>query len=240
MIASDVQRALQAHASEYDAMFLQRFFKTGKGEYGEGEVFIGVRVPKTRAVCKEFKELLLSEIQELLDSPVHEHRLAGLIILTLQFPKANDAGQKNIYKLYLKNVYKGRINNWDLVDLSADRIMGAYLIGKPKDILYELARSDKLWEKRVAMLSTFWFIKKDQPATALDIAEILLHDPHDLIQKAVGWMLREIGKRCDEALLTNFLDQHAHNMPRTALRYSLERLNPDLKKHYMQMKGSQM
>jgi len=128
------------------------------------------------------------------------------------------------------------VNNWDLVDTSAVKIVGAYLLDKPRDILYKFAKSDSLWEKRVAMIATFWFIKRGEPATALEIAEILLHDTHDLIQKAVGWMLREIGKRCDEQILTNFLDQHAHDMPRTALRYSVERLSPDLKKHYMQQK----
>lgn len=236
MTAADVQQALQKHASEYDATFLQGFFKTGKGQYGEGDVFIGVRVPQTRQVCKEFQRLPLSEVQKLLNSEIHEYRLAALVILTLQFPKADEVQQKAIYELYLLNVANGRVNNWDLVDTSADKIVGSYLLDKPRDILYKLARSTNLWERRVAMLSTFWFIKKGEPATALEIAEILLHDTHDLIQKAVGWMLREIGKRCDEALLTDFLDRHAHDMPRTALRYSLERLRPELKKHYMQAK----
>ncbi len=238
MNASEVQQALQKHASDHDALFLQRFFKTGAGQYGEGDVFIGVRVPKTREVCKEFKELPLAEIQKLLDSEIHEHRLSALIILTMQFPKADVGKQKTIYDFYLKNVHMGRVNNWDLVDTSADKILGAYLLDRPRDILIELTRSEDLWEKRVAMISTFLFIKKGEPATAFEIAEILLHDTHDLIQKAVGWMLREIGKRCDEQLLTEFLDQHAHNMPRTALRYSIERLSPDLKRHYMQLKDA--
>lgn len=236
MTAADIQRALQKHASEYDATFLQGFFKTGEGQYGEGDIFIGVRVPQTRSVCRAFKDLPLAEVQKLLDSSIHEHRLAGLIILTQQFPKADASKQKIIYDLYLKNVRVGRVNNWDLVDTSADKIVGAYLMGKPKNILYELAKSTNLWEKRVAMISTFWFIKKGDPAIALEVTEILLHDAHDLIQKAVGWMLREIGKRCDEQILTDFLDKHAHEMPRTALRYSIERLNPELKKRYMNLK----
>ena len=236
MTAADVQHDLQKHASEYDATFLQGFFKTGAGQYGAGDVFIGVRVPQTRAVCKVYKDLPLAQVQELLNSDIHEHRLAALIILTLQFPKADAATQQKIYELYLKNVRDGRVNNWDLVDTSADKIVGAYLLDKPRDILYKFAKSDSLWERRVAMIASFWFIKRGEPATALEIAEILLHDTHDLIQKAVGWMLREIGKRCDEQILTNFLDQHAHDMPRTALRYSIERLSPDLKKHYMQQK----
>lgn len=238
MTAADVQQALLDHANPTDASFLQGFFKTGEGQYGAGDVFIGVRVPKTREVCKEFKSLSLNEIQKLLDSEVHEHRLAGLIILANQFPKATADMQKEIYNFYLSNVRKGNVNNWDLVDTSADKILGAYLIDRPRDILFELAKSDKLWEKRVAMISTFWFIKKAQPATTLDIAEVLVHDSHDLIQKAVGWMLREVGKRCEESLLTEFLDQHAHDMPRTALRYSIERLNPTLKKHYMHLKST--
>lgn len=238
MSATDVQRALQGYANDYHAVVLQGFFKTSEGQYGEGDVFIGVRVPQTRAVCKEYKDLPLSEIQKLLDSVVHEHRLAALIILALQFSNADPVERRAIYDLYLKNLYKGRINNWDLVDTSADKIVGAYLTDKPRDILYQLAKSDDLWEKRVAMISTFWFIKKGEPATALEIAEILLHDTHDLIQKAVGWMLREIGKRCDEQILTNFLDEHAHDMPRTALRYSIERLGPELKRHYMQLKNT--
>lgn len=235
MIAEDVKQELSKYASTYEAEFLQKFFKTGPGQYGEGDIFIGIRVPKTRLVCKQFQSLGLKEVQKLLNSKIHEHRLAGLIILTHQFSKADADKQKLIYELYLRNVYLGRINNWDLVDLSADKILGKHLIDKPKDILYELARSDKLWEKRVAMISTFQFIKSGEPAVALDIAQILLHDKHDLIQKAVGWMLREIGKRCDPAILTEFLDMHAHNMPRTALRYSIERFNPDLRMHYMNL-----
>jgi len=236
MTAQDVQIALQEYASDLDAVFLQRFFKTAEGQYGFGDVFIGVRVPQTRIVCKQFQDLPLPEIQKLLDSVVHEHRLAGLIILTIQYAKVDDPNQQDIYDLYLKNVYKGRINNWDLVDLSAYKIMGVHLINRPRDILFDLAKSDKLWERRVAIVTTFAFIKRGDPSTTLDIAESLLHDSEDLIQKATGWMLREVGKRCDEELLTDFLDKHAHDMPRTALRYSIERLSPDKKRHYMRLK----
>ena len=238
MKASDVQDELQKYASDHDALFLQRFFKTGEGQYGYGDVFIGVRVPQTRKVCNEFKDLPLIEIQKLLDSEIHEHRLAGLIIMTLQYPKADQSVQQDIYDLYLKNIYKGRINNWDLVDLSADKIMGAHLYDQPRDILFRLAKSDKLWERRVSILTTFGFIKRGDPSTTIEIAEVLLHDTEDLIQKAVGWMLREVGKRCDETILTDFLDQHAHNMPRTALRYSIERLNPETRRHYMSLKDT--
>ncbi len=236
MSADDVKVALEEYANVDDAVFLQRFFKTSKGQYGEGDIFIGVRVPKTRLVCKTFKSLPVSEIQILLDSPVHEHRLAGLIIMTLQYPGASESGKKQLYDLYVANVYKGRINNWDLVDASAERIIGPYLTGKPKDILFELARSDDIWQRRVAILSTFAYIKRGEPGVTLELAEVLLHDTHDLIQKAVGWMLREVGKRVEESILTDFLDKHAAVMPRTMLRYAIERLNVDQRTYYMQLK----
>ena len=228
MTATELITALQERASAADAVFLQRFFKTGEGQYGAGDVFIGVRVPKTRLVAKQFKDLSPTEIQKLLDSKVHEHRLAALIILTLQYPMASAAQKQAIYKLYLKNVYHGRINNWDLVDISAPQIVGEHLQNRPRDILFDLAKSDDLWRRRVAILSSFAFIKTGEPDTCLKLAEILLHDNHDLIQKAVGWMLREIGKRNGRQILLNFLNRHAHEMPRTMLRYSIEHLSPEL------------
>src|ERR1039458_9086496 len=158
MTATEVKTALQQHASAADAVFLQRFFKTGEGQYGAGDVFIGVRVPKTRLVAKQFKDLSPTEIQKLLDSKVHEHRLAALIILTVQYPKARAAQKQAIYELYLKNVYQGRINNWDLVDISAPQIVGEHLQNRPRDILFDLAKSDDLWRRRVAILSSFTFI----------------------------------------------------------------------------------
>lgn len=227
---------MQQHASAADAVFLQRFFKTGEGQYGAGDVFIGVRVPKIRLVAKQYKDLPPTEIQKLLDSKVHEHRLAALIILTLQYPKASAVQKQAIYMLYLNNVYLGQINNWDLVDISAPQIVGEYLQNRPRDILFELAKSDDLWQRRVAILSSFTFIKAGQPDTCLELAEILLHDSHDLIQKAVGWMLREIGKRNGRRILLNFLDRHAHEMPRTMLRYSIEHLSPAQRAKYMQQK----
>lgn len=224
MTATDVKNALKARANADDAVFLQRFFKTGKGQYGEGDVFIGVRVPQTRAVCKQYKDLPLPEIQKLLDSPVHEHRLAAVILLANQYPNSTEQQKQAIFDLYLKNVYKGRVNNWDIVDTSAEHIVGAHLENRPQKLLYELAKSDDVWQRRVAMLSTFRFIKSGDPSTTLDLAEIFLSDRHDLIQKATGWMLREVGKKCNEKILTNFLDKHAHQMPRTMLRYAIERL----------------
>jgi 3-methyladenine DNA glycosylase AlkD len=228
---------MEQHASAADAVFLQRFFKTGEGQYGAGDVFVGVRVPKIRLVVKQFRDLPATEIQKLLNSKVHEHRLAALIILTQQYPKASTTQKQAIYELYLKNVYLGRINSWDLVDISAPQIVGEYLQNRPRDILFELAKSDTLWQRRVAILSSFAFIKAGEPEICLELAELLLHDNHDLIQKAVGWMLREIGKRNSRQILLNFLNRHAQEMPRTMLRYSIEHLSPALRVKYMQQKS---
>ena len=234
MKAKELQQALEAYATAVDAT---RFFKIGKGQYAEGDIFIGVSKPHLRMVCKQFQELSLQEVQKLLDSPIHEHRSAGLTILTMQYPKVTEQQKRSIYDFYLKNVYKGRINNWDLVDASAEYIIGEYLLNRPKKILFELAHSKNIWERRVAILSSFAFIKKRNPKPTLELAEILLHDEHDLIQKAVGWLLREVGKRCNQADLINFLDKHAHEMPRTMLRYSIEHLSNEQKAHYMHLKS---
>jgi 3-methyladenine DNA glycosylase AlkD len=236
MTAEDIQEALQKHANAEDAVFLQRFFKTDKGQYGADDVFIGVRVPMTRAVCKVFKDLPLAEIQRLLDSDIHEHRLAAVILLSNQYTKANQGMRQKIFELYLKNVQRGRVNNWDLVDASAEFIIGKHLVDQPRDLLFTLAHSDGLWQRRVAMLSTFHFLKIGNPQPTIDIAEVLLHDPHDLIQKAVGWMLREMGKRVDERLLIAFLKKYAHEMPRTMLRYAIERLAVEQKNRFMKQK----
>jgi 3-methyladenine DNA glycosylase AlkD len=233
MKASDVIEALKAKGNSADAVFLQRFFKTAEGQYGAGDVFIGVRVPQTRSVCRTFKDLSLAEIQKLLDSDIHECRLAAVLLLVGQFGRANDMGKREIYDMYLRNVHAGRINNWDIVDASAEFIVGEYLKDKPRDILFELAQSKSVWERRVAVLATFQFIKRGDADTTLQIAELLLHDTHDLIQKAVGWMLREVGKRIDVEILTGFLDKHATEMPRTMLRYAIERLSPTIKQAYM-------
>nr|WP_198429185.1 DNA alkylation repair protein [Nocardia bovistercoris] len=219
-------------ADPEDARNLGRFFKTGPGEYGEGDVFLGVRVPATRAVAKRFAELPLDEIDALLDSEVHEHRLAGLVILNARFaraakPRTRDVdAQAEIVRRYLDAVYRGRVNNWDLVDVSAEHVLGPWLLDRPRDLLFELARSDSLWERRVALLATFAFIKAGDASTTLALAEELLADRRDLIQKAVGWMLREVGKRVDRALLTGFLDTHAAALGRTALSYATEHLDP--------------
>ncbi|MBH0780953.1 DNA alkylation repair protein [Nocardia bovistercoris] len=230
--AEAVRAALAEVADPEDARNLGRFFKTGPGEYGEGDVFLGVRVPATRAVAKRFAELPLDEIDALLDSEVHEHRLAGLVILNARFaraakPRTRDVdAQAEIVRRYLDAVYRGRVNNWDLVDVSAEHVLGPWLLDRPRDLLFELARSDSLWERRVALLATFAFIKAGDASTTLALAEELLADRRDLIQKAVGWMLREVGKRVDRALLTGFLDTHAAALGRTALSYATEHLDP--------------
>lgn len=233
MTANDAKAALAKHASDADAIFLQRFFKTGKGEYGEGDVFIGVRMPAVRLVCREFQALSLNEVQKLIASPVHEHRMAGLIILDIKYKKADEKQKTTIHEMYLKNVKNNYVNNWDLVDVTCRVPVGEYLIDKPRDVLFKMAKSKNLWERRVAIISTAAFMKQGDATTTIEISEILLHDKHDLIQKAVGWMLREAGKMVDESILTDFLDKHAHEMPRTQLRYSIERLTPEQRRYYM-------
>ncbi|RDI66542.1 DNA alkylation repair protein [Nocardia pseudobrasiliensis] len=240
--AAEVQRALAAAADPADAIHLQRFFKTGPGEYGEGDIFLGVRVPATRAVAKQFAGLPLSEIDVLLDSPVHEHRLAALVILNATMakamkPRTNDpAAQQRIVDLYLSAVRRGRVNNWDLVDISAENILGPWLSTRPRELLFQLAQQDSLWERRVALLTTFAFIKSGDPATTFALCERLLDDRRDLIQKAVGWMLREVGKRVDRDLLLGFLDRHAAEMGRTALSYATEHLEPEVRQRYRDMR----
>ncbi len=217
-----------------------RFFKTEKGGYGEGDQFLGATVPNTRLVCKEFRDLPLPEVQKLLDSPIHDHRLGAVIILVNQYKTAKNNAQKrdDIFALYLKNVRKGRINNWDIVDTSAGYIIGPHEQNGDRKLLFELAHSDDLWQKRVGIMSAFYYLYNGDPTTTLELAEILVNDPHDLIQKAVGWQLRELGKRVDRQLLLRFLDKHAATMPRTALRYAIEHLAAEQRKHYLGLKRS--
>lgn len=236
MTAAAVIEALRKQAHADDAQFLQRFFKTGPGAYGEGDVFIGVRVPTVRRVCREFNDLPIADIQNLLDSPIHEARLAALLILVKRYARGDEPIRQRVFDVYIRNVRQGRVNNWDLVDASAPYITGAHLMDRSRSLLEEFARSDQIWERRVAIVSTFYFLRHGDPTTTLQLADILADDPHDLIQKAVGWMLREMGKRVDQALLIGFLEQHAATMPRTMLRYAIERLDSAQKAHFMAAK----
>ncbi|MEI6728592.1 MAG: DNA alkylation repair protein [bacterium] len=221
MLSTQIQDELQTLTRPDKAIFLPYFFKTGKGEYAEGDKFIGVVVPDQRSVArKHFKQASLDDVQKLLDSPIHEHRLTGLIILTYKFEKGDNAERKLIYDFYLKNTRA--INNWDLVDCSAHKIVGQHLIDKDRSILYKLAHSKNLWEQRIAIVSTFAFIRLKDFEDCLNLAEIFLTHEHDLIHKAVGWMLREVGKK-DEFVLVSFLNPNYKKMPRTMLRYAIEK-----------------
>jgi 3-methyladenine DNA glycosylase AlkD len=228
--ARDLQSRLRALGNPADAAFLAGFFKTGPGQYGEGDTFIGVRVPVIRRLAREFVVMPLSQIERLLHSAIHEERLAALILLVLQAAKADAALRQTIYDLYLANTKY--INNWDLVDLSAPHVVGAYLADKDRAPLYRLARSEWLWDRRISILATHYFIRHDDFTDTLTLAERLLTDRHDLMHKAVGWMLREVGKR-DEAALVGFLARHRLVMPRTALRYAIERFPEAKRKAFM-------
>lgn len=198
-----------------------RFFKCGPGEYGEGDVFIAVTVPAQRAIARQFRDLPLADVEQLLTSHVHEERLTALLILVYQFRRGDERRRRQIFTLYMKRLQF--INNWDLVDTSAAQIVGGWLADKPRGLLDRLARSTHLWSRRVAIIATFHYIQRGERRDAIRIATILVNDTHDLIHKAVGWMLREVGKRADEAALTTFLERHAATMPRTMLRYAIER-----------------
>lgn len=226
-----IQEDLQQLANPEKAKFLQGFFKTGKGQYAEGDVMLGIVVPEQRKVAKRYyKDISSEEVVKLLKSKVHEHRLTALFIFVLQFEKGDDAVKTKIYNIYLKHTRY--VNNWDLVDLSAPKIVGAYLMERDRKILYTLAKSDDLWERRIAMLATYTFIKTGDFEDALNIATILVDDSHDLIHKAVGWMLREIGK-IDQLSEEEFLKIHYKTMPRTMLRYAIEKFDDQKRKFYM-------
>ncbi len=227
---NNLKKELQEISNSEQAEILQRFFKTGEGEYGKGDIFLGVKVPIQRKIAKKYQELSLPKIQELLKSKIHEHRLIALIILIGKYKGAKDEEKENIFNFYLKNMKK--INNWDLVDLSAPPIVGDFLINRKKNILYELVESKNLWERRIAIISTSHFIRNDEFESVLKISEILLNDEHDLIHKAVGWMLREIGKR-DLEVEEEFLKKHYKNMPRTMLRYAIERFDEEKRWRYL-------
>ena len=223
------------------AKILQSFFKTGKGQYGEGDIFLGIKVPEQRKLATKYKELESKYIEILLHSKIHEHRLTALFILINHYKTMKTKGfqgaelgssttkrKKPIIDLYLRNA--NNINNWDLVDLSAPNLLGDYLLNKKRNKLYSLAKSKSLWKKRIAIVATFTFIKNNQYEDTINIAEILLKDKHDLIHKAVGWMLREVGKR-NIKTLENFLNKNIRQMPRTMLRYAIEKF-PEKKRLY--------
>ncbi len=225
-----VKKMISDNSNKKQAEILQRFFKTKKGEYGEGDIFVGIKVPVLRNIARQNLDLNFSNLQKLINSKIHEERMVCLFILVQMFKKADEKGKENIYKFYLKNTRK--INNWDLVDLSAPNIVGEYLLDKEKDILYVLAISENLWERRIAILSTYSFIKVNIFDDALSISKILLHDSHDLIHKAVGWMLREIGKR-NFLVEEVFLKEYYKKMPRTMLRYAIEKFPESKRKKYL-------
>lgn len=231
MTAKDVEKALMQIADTNKGEFLARFFKTGKGQYAEGDVFLGITVPAQRTIAREFKALPLNEIGVLISSAYHELRLTALLILVAQYEKCSDEKLKiTLVDFYLKN--RKFINNWDLVDSSARQILGDWLLDKDRSILYKYADSNDLWERRISIIATHRFIMEKDFADTLRICEILMNDRHDLIHKATGWMLREIGKR-DPMPLRGFLDKHSKKMPRTMLRYAIEHLTPELRKKYM-------
>lgn len=221
---------LKALGSKEKREMLPRFFKTGKGEYGEGDKFLGVTVPLTRSVAKKHKDMPLQDVAQLITSEWHEVRLCALCILTLKFKKANEAQRKEIFNFYLSHTEY--INNWDLVDLSTYNIVGTYLLDKPREILYRLAESSSLWENRIAIVSTYAFIRQGDLEDTYNLAVKMMQHPHDLMHKAIGWMLREAGKR-DEQRLQRFVMQHRKQMPRTMLRYAIEKFPEAIRKEMM-------
>jgi len=227
---SDLKTELWVAAEPSQAMVLQRFFKTGKGDYGEGDVFLGVKIPPIRALVKKYNGLTIDDAVKLLQSKIHEERMTALLLLVQKFKKANEVERRKIYTLYIANTKK--INNWDLVDLSAPNIVGEYLFGKSYDELIARAKSELLWNKRIAVIATFAFIKKGVFEPTFKIAELLINDKHDLIHKVIGWMLREIGKRDIEAE-EEFLQIHYKQMPRTMLRYAIEKFPEEKRQNYL-------
>jgi 3-methyladenine DNA glycosylase AlkD len=225
-----LKNELRNAADPEKAEILQRFFKTGKGEYGEGDRFLGISVPRQRRIARQYSEISMKDLQKLLASKIHEERLVALLILIIKYKKAPKDRQEMIFHFYLKNTI--HINNWDLVDVSAEHIVGDYLSGKDKSVLYRLAQSENLWERRIAIMSTFNFVKNHRFNDTLALAERLLSDRHDLIHKAAGWMLREIGKR-DIRAEEQFLKKHYKYMPRTMLRYSIERFSERKRQFYL-------
>jgi 3-methyladenine DNA glycosylase AlkD len=233
MTIQKIKKRLKQLANKEKAEILQRFFKTGPGEYGEGDVFIGVKVPDVRKVAKDFRDTTIGDIIVLLESAIHEERLLALFMLVQKYRSGNNRTKEDIYKLYLNKTRF--INNWDLVDGSAQHIVGEHLMDKDKIPLHELASSVNLWERRIAVMATFYFIKHGKYEETLKVAKTLLNDSEDLIHKAVGWMLREVGKR-DMIVEETFLKQHYKKMPRTMLRYAIEKFPESKRQQYLKGK----
>lgn len=231
LTAAQIEKTLKKLGSAEKSRNSEWFFKTGKGQYGYGDVFVGVTVPEQRKVAKEFKGISLAEVGKLLANKIHECRLTALLILIEQYTKGDEKIQVKIAKFYL--AHTKHINNWDLVDLSSPRVLGDYLLKRDRKILYKLAKSKNMWERRIAILATFTFIYNGDSTDALKLAEMLLSDEHDLMHKAVGWMLREVGKRCSRTELVTFLNAHISHMPRTTLRYAIEHFPPAERKKFL-------
>lgn len=233
LLLNNLKKDLKKYIKKDKANILARFFKTRKGEYGYGDIFIGVMVPDSRKIARQYSEIEINEVDKLIKSKIHEERLVAVLILVDKYKRGDEINKKEIVKFYL--THTKHINNWDLVDLSAHYVLGNYLINKDRKILFKLVKSKNLWEKRIAIISTFAFIYNGEFKDTFKIAEILLKDKHDLIHKAVGWMLREVGKRVNEEELEKFLNKNHKIMSRTTLRYAIERLPEEKRQYYLNL-----
>jgi len=228
-----VLQELTSQTNQAKIEVFKRFFKTGKGQYGEGDQFLGITVPILRNIAKKNQDITITDVEKLLKHKVHEVRLCALLILVYKFKKADGNVKKQIFDLYLKNTQY--INNWDLVDLTAPTIVGEYLIDKDRTILYELAKNSDLWKRRIAIIATFAFIREQDVLDTIKISKILINDKHDLIHKATGWMLREVFKRNNEMII-DFLNDYATKMPRTMLRYTIEKMPQEQRLYYLHLR----
>lgn len=231
MTAKEFMAKLQENAGEHDVAFLMHFFRTGPGEYGEGDRFVGAKVPSIRKACRLFHDMPLGEIKKLLYDSYHEHRLGAVILLVNQSKKADEMTRQSIFDMYMKALRENKVNSWDIVDASCMHIVGEHAREHGEKLLFDLAKKDHLWSKRVAMVSCFAWVRKKEIGPTIEIARLLYRDSHDLMHKAVGWLLREVGK-LDEGLLTDFLDEHRHDMARTTVRYAVERLDEAKRREY--------
>ncbi len=230
MALKKLETELLSRKNKEKSKILSRYFKTGKGEYGEGDIFLGITVVEQRKIVKNYFSYTLAELENLLNSNIHEFRFCALLILLEKYNKADNLNKKKLFNFYLKNLKN--INNWDLVDVSCHKIIGNYLFDKDRDLLYKLAKSKNIWEKRISLISTLYFIKKGDLKDVYNLAQILINDKHDLIQKALGWMLREAGK-INKALLEDFLEENINKISRVSLRYSIEKFSEKERIYYL-------